>query len=115
MVRSARVIRGWRSSPARRPVGALRVAFRLGLPLLASWTWAFLVLVGLPRVIGAPLPAVLMGLPDLGYPLVASAVIALGWGPVRLIWAGRSLRAHPPEAPAHDEPRRPSHPSPTTV
>jgi CubicO group peptidase (beta-lactamase class C family) len=92
MVRSVRTIRGWRTVPMRRPTGAPMIALRVGLPLLASWTWAFLVLVGLPQIIRAPLPAVLMGLPDLGYPLVASAVLALGWGLARALWAIRTLR-----------------------
>jgi hypothetical protein len=38
-----------------------------------------------------------MGLPDLGYPLVASAVLAFGWGLARVIWAIRTLRT--PAAP----------------
>ena len=65
----------------------------MGLPLLVSWSWALLVLVGLPQVIRAPLPAVLMGLPDLGYPLVASAVLAFGWGLARFD-LGNSGSAH---------------------
>ena len=85
--------------PTRRPTGALRIALRVGLPLLVSWTWALVVLVGLPRVIRAPLPAVLMGLPDLAYPLVASAVLAFGWGLARFIWAIRTLRTPHSEAP----------------
>jgi CubicO group peptidase (beta-lactamase class C family) len=92
MVRSARTIRTWQTLPSRRPTGALRIGLRVGLPLLVSWTWALLVLVGLPQVIRAPLPAVLMGLPDLGYPLVASAVLAFGWGLARAVWAIRTLR-----------------------
>ena len=99
MIRSVRTIRGWRAAPSRRPTGALRIALRVGLPLLVSWTWALLVLVGLPRVIRAPLQAVLMGLPDLGYPLVASAVLAFGWGLARFIWAIRTLRTPPSQAP----------------
>ena len=99
MVRSVRTIRGWRTDPLRRPTGALRIALRVGLPLLVSWSWALLVLVGLPRVIGAPLPAMLMGLPDLAYPLVASAVLAVGWGLARVIWAIRTLRTPPSEVP----------------
>jgi len=50
------------------------------------------VLVGLPRIISAPLLAILAGLPDLGYPLVASAILAFGWGLIRAIWAIRTLR-----------------------
>jgi len=92
MTRSVRTIRRWRADPLRRPTGALRIGLRVGLPLLVSWSWALIVLVGLPRMIRAPLPAVLMGLPDLGYPLVASAVLAFGWGLARLIWAIRTLR-----------------------
>jgi CubicO group peptidase (beta-lactamase class C family) len=99
MVRSVRTIRSWRTAPLRRPTGALRIGLRVGLPLLVSWTWTFLVLVVLPRIIRAPLPAVLMGLPDLGYPLVASAVLAFGWGLARMIWAIRNLRTAPPSVP----------------
>ena len=95
MVRSVRIIRSWRVAPPLRPVGALRIGLRVGLPLLVSWTWALIVLVGLPRMIRAPLPAVLMGLPDLGYPLVTSAVVAFGWGLARAIWAIRTLRTAP--------------------
>jgi CubicO group peptidase (beta-lactamase class C family) len=95
MARSVRTIRGWHTDPLRRPTGALRIALRVGLPLLVGWTWALVVLVGLPRVIRAPLQAMLMGLPDLGYPLVASAVLALGWGLARAVWAIRTLRTPP--------------------
>jgi CubicO group peptidase (beta-lactamase class C family) len=100
MARSVRTIRGWHTDPLRRPTGALRIALRVGLPLLVSWTWVLVVLVGLPRVIRAPLPAMLMGLPDLGYPLVASAVLAFGWGLARAIWAIRTLRTPPTPVPA---------------
>jgi CubicO group peptidase (beta-lactamase class C family) len=99
MVRSVRTIRTWRIVSSRRPTGALRIALRVGLPLLVSWTWALLVLFGLPQVIRAPLPAVLMGLPDLGYPLIASAVLAFGWGLARFIWAIRTLRTPPSDPP----------------
>ena len=95
IIRSVRTIRHWRADPLRRPTGALRIGLRVGLPLLVSWSWALVVLVGLPRVIRAPLPAVLMGLPDLGYPLVASAVLAFGWGLARAVWAIRTLRTPP--------------------
>ena len=96
----------------RRPTGALRIGLRVGLPLLVSWTWVLIVLVGLPQMIRAPLPAVLMGLPDLGYPLVASAVLAFGWGLVRVIWAIRTLRTPRPGAAGPPERRDPSQLSP---
>src|SRR5829696_5220211 len=63
MVRSVRTIRRWRADPMQRPTGVLRIGLRVGLPLLVSWTWVLIVLVVLPRMISAPLPAVLMGLP----------------------------------------------------
>jgi hypothetical protein len=99
MVRSVRTIRTWRAAPLRRPTGALRIGLRVGLPLLVSWSWVLLVLVGLPQIIRAPLSAVLMGLPDLGYPLLASAILAFGWGLARCIWAIRNLRTPPAGAP----------------
>jgi CubicO group peptidase (beta-lactamase class C family) len=92
IARSVRIIRWWCAVPLQRPRGALRIGIRVGLPLLVSWSWALIVLVGLPRIISAPLPAILMGLPDLGYLLVASAVLAFGWGLARAIWAIRTLR-----------------------
>ena len=95
MARSVQIIRGWRAAPAQRPRGIVQIGLRVGLPLLVSWSWTLIVLVGLPRIISAPLPAILAGLPDLGYPLVASAVLAFGWGLVRVIWAIRTLRTPP--------------------
>ena len=73
-------------------------------------------------MIRAPLSAVLMGLPDLGYPLVASAVLAFGWGLARVIWAIRILRTAPPDVPSPSNgatvpavlEQRPSQLSPTT-
>jgi ABC-type amino acid transport system permease subunit len=96
IARSVRTIRGWRATPSQRPTGALQIGLRVGLPLLVNWSWALIVLVGLPRIISAPLPAALMGLPDLGYLLVASAVLASGWGLARVIWAIRTLRTPAP-------------------
>jgi CubicO group peptidase (beta-lactamase class C family) len=92
IARSVKIIRVWRVVPLQRPKGALRIGVRVGLPLLVSWSWALIVLVGLPRIISAPLPAILAGLPDLGYPLLASAVLAFGWGLIRAIWAIQILR-----------------------
>jgi CubicO group peptidase (beta-lactamase class C family) len=95
MARTVQTFGRWRSTPQRRPTGGVRIGFRLGWPLLISWVWALVVLVGLPRAIRAPLAAVLMGLPDLGYLLLASALVALGWGVARVLWAARVLRRSP--------------------
>jgi hypothetical protein len=124
MAHSVRTLRRWRATAQRRPTGVLRVGVRVGLPLLLSSMWVFSIVVGLPRAIGAPLPAVLMGLPDLGYPLIGSAALALGWGIARIGWAGRILRSRRPTLPGNEpgeaavtlpQSSHPSHPSPTTV
>jgi hypothetical protein len=93
--RSVRTFRRRQEVPGRAPWGVTRVGVRLGVPLLAGCTWAFTVLVLMPHKIGAPMSALLMGLPDLAYPLVGSAVFALAWGLVRTGWAIRILRRPP--------------------
>ena len=96
MVRSVRTIRRWRVDPAATPDGSPADRAPRGPAPAGELDLGPLVLVGLPQVIRAPLPAVLMGLPDLGYPLVASAVLAFGWGLARAIWAIRTLRTRLP-------------------
>ena len=90
VARSMRTFRRWRTVPGRAPSTSTRLWLRIAMSMLVNWMWAATVLVLLPRKVGAPLSALLMGLPDLAYPLVASAVFALGWGPVR---AGLAIRA----------------------
>jgi hypothetical protein len=90
VARSMRTFRRWRTVPGRAPLTSTRLWLRIAMSMLVNWMWAATVLVLLPRKIGAPLSALLMGLPDLTYPLVASAVFALVWGPVR---AGLAIRA----------------------
>jgi len=90
VARSMRMFRRWRTVPGRGPSTSTRLWLRIAMSMLVNWTWAVTVLVLLPRKVGAPLSALLMGLPDLAYPLVASAVFALAWGPLR---AGLAIRA----------------------
>jgi hypothetical protein len=61
------------------------------LPLALNLLWALLILVGLPRLF-APLPALMLGIPDLGYMLVASGLVALGWGVLRTVLVYFALR-----------------------
>jgi CubicO group peptidase (beta-lactamase class C family) len=103
ITRSVRTFRKWRTDPQRRPRGPARIGLFLGLPLALNCIWAFIVLVAMPRKVGAPLSALLMGLPDLAYPLVGSAIVALGWGVGRTIWAVLILRS-PRRLPIIDEP-----------
>ena len=93
IARSVRALRRWRTSPQRRPRTFARIGLSLSVPLALNLTWALIVLIGVPGKVQAPLPALLMGLPDLGYLLVGSAVLALGWGIGRVIWAGLTLRS----------------------
>ena len=95
MAWSLRTLRRWRTTPRSTPSGALKVALHLGFPLLVSWIWVLTVLAFLPRTIRAPLSALLTGLPDLGFPLVVSAVVALVWGLTRTGWAISILRGRP--------------------
>jgi hypothetical protein len=60
-----------------------------------SLLWAFIVLIGIPQKVGAPLSALLAGMPDLGYLLLISVVVGLSWAVVKSVWAALTLRPHP--------------------
>jgi hypothetical protein len=91
MIRSVALFRRWRSQPQHRPRSWLRRSWHIGLPFMLNLLWALLILVGLPRLF-APLPALMLGIPDLGYLLVASGLVALGWSPLRTVWVYFALR-----------------------
>jgi CubicO group peptidase (beta-lactamase class C family) len=93
ITRSVRIFRRWRSVPEARPQGFVRTGLSLGPSLVLSLIWAYVVLIALPRKVGAPLSAFLMGLPDLAYLVLGSVVVALGWGIGRVIWGGLILRS----------------------
>jgi CubicO group peptidase (beta-lactamase class C family) len=86
----ARSVRRFRSKP---PKGLLRTGLRVGLPVVLSLAWAFLILIALPQKVGAPLSALLMGMPDLGYLLLGSVVLGLAWAIAKSVWAALSLHA----------------------
>ena len=54
--------------------------------------WGLLVLVLLPKQLGAPLLVLAQGLPDLAYVLLLSGVVALGWSVARTVWAYLAYR-----------------------
>jgi hypothetical protein len=54
--------------------------------LAGNLAWGALILVLLPRQLGAPLLTLAHGLPDLAYLLIASGVVAIGWGVARTVW-----------------------------
>jgi CubicO group peptidase (beta-lactamase class C family) len=84
MIRSALVLRRWRSRPGERPRGRRR-AWRIGLPLALNLGWAALVLIGLPAAVN--LSEVGYQIPDLTYALLASGAVALAWAAIRTTWA----------------------------
>ena len=91
MLRSVTLLRRWRAQPADQPSGWLGIGRRVALPPVFNLIWALLILVGLPQVF-APLPALMLGMPDLGPLLVGSGVVALGWSILRTILAYVALR-----------------------
>jgi CubicO group peptidase (beta-lactamase class C family) len=91
MLRSVALLRRWRAQPADQPRGWMGIGRRVALPLVCNLSWALLILVGLPRVF-APLPALMLGMPDLGPLLVGSGVLALGWGILRTVLVYLVLR-----------------------
>ena len=84
-------LRAWRQGARRPPTGRVRLAFDLGSPLITNLAWATLVLIGLPLVLGMPLAFALV-VPDLALVLVATGLLAFGWGLLRTAAALRLVR-----------------------
>ena len=94
MIRSALALR-------RRRVSRGRFGWRIGMALLLNLAWAAIVLVVLPqRVLGLPLQVIATGIPDVGYTLLASGLVALVWGITRTTWAYFALREPQPSVTA---------------
>jgi CubicO group peptidase (beta-lactamase class C family) len=76
--------------------GRVAVGRNIILPLILNLLWALITLLLLPKMIfGLPLMIFATGLPDLGYTLLVSGLLALGWGILRtafLYSAGRARR-----------------------
>ena len=87
IIRSAAALRR-----RRPPSGRFGWKVRTGLALALNLCWAFFVLVLLPKQFGLSLLTLAQGLPDLSYALLASGVIALGWGVSRTVWAYFAFR-----------------------
>ena len=65
----------------------------IALPLTLNLVWAFVLLIGVPTVLGGyPLSFLRYATPDLGYFLIVSGGIALAWGPLRMALAYLALR-----------------------
>lgn len=86
---SARKLQGGRLAEDRIKVGR-----HIVLPLILNLVWALITLVVLPKIMfGLPLMILATGLPDLGYTLLVSGLIALSWGILRTALAIFILRA----------------------
>jgi len=62
------------------------------LPLIMNLLWAIIVMAVLPKIFGTSLSVLVTGMPDIGYTLVFSGLIALIWGPLRTGLAYFALR-----------------------
>jgi hypothetical protein len=93
MIRSIVVLRRWRTQPGRRPHGRRGIIWHVVVPLVLHLALALLFLVGLPQLLfQSSLPPFFLWLPDFGYTLLVSGVIALGWGIIRTVLVFRALR-----------------------
>jgi CubicO group peptidase (beta-lactamase class C family) len=72
----------------------VRVDRQIVLPLILNLFWALITLIVLPKILfGLPLMILATGLPDLGYTLLVSGLIALGWGILRTVLVYSASRA----------------------
>ena len=103
IIRSVITLRRWRVTPEQRQRGLIR---RIALPLGLEAVWALLLLIGFPQVSNQSLSFLMLFIPDLGYTLVVSAILVLGWGILRtalaffLLWDAKRVMPGAPGAPA---------------
>jgi CubicO group peptidase (beta-lactamase class C family) len=90
MVWSLITLRRWRAQPERRPQGRWQLGWQVIRPLIVNLVWALVVLVAFAKL---SLPDLLLGAPDLASVLLASGLLALGWGVARTVLAIRVHRA----------------------
>jgi hypothetical protein len=94
---SALVLRRWWQHPARRPRRAWRtLLWRVALPVGLHALVAVIFLVALPTLAyrGASLGFIVAADPDMGYVMVVSGGLALGWSIIHMIVALGLLRRH---------------------
>jgi len=90
MARTAALLARWRREPATRPTGFAATVVRLGLPSAVNLLWGLLIFVWLPLQI-APIKILTWALPDIGYLLLFSGLIALAWSAIRATLVYRTL------------------------
>ncbi len=105
ITRSVVLFRRWRTQPNLRPRRRWVVALRVGVPLVLNVGWGLFLLIGYPQLL-YPLSATLLLVPDLGYLVVVSGVVALSWGILRTVLAYFALRKRgTPKAPEASVPK----------
>jgi CubicO group peptidase (beta-lactamase class C family) len=93
IIRSIIVLRRWRVLPGRHPQGWWGLVWHVVLPLVLHLALGLVFLVGLPQgFFKVPLSYILLLVPDFGYTLLVSGLVALGWGIIRTVWAYFALR-----------------------
>jgi CubicO group peptidase (beta-lactamase class C family) len=94
MARSGWVVRRWIKGPARRPRGWARVTWHLLPSLVVNTLWGLVALRFIPMIIGGgSLSDLIVFVPELGYLLLASGVVALAWAATRgglVVWSSKA-------------------------
>ena len=86
-------LRRWHAHPNRRPRRPCALGLRLALSSAIHLGWGLGLLIIFPAL-AYPLPPTLLIVPDLGYLILVSSVVALVWGLARAPLAYVALRRH---------------------
>jgi CubicO group peptidase (beta-lactamase class C family) len=92
IIRSVGKLRRWRAHPAQRPQGWRGMVWHVVVPLALNLIPAVLFLVVVPSLFG-PLSLLIYVSPDLGYVMLVSGLVGLGWSVLRTVLALVNLRA----------------------
>jgi CubicO group peptidase (beta-lactamase class C family) len=84
-------MRRWQSGHAL-PHSRRARAMQVWLPMMVNLAWGLLALVGIPRILGAPLSIMQYLVPTFGYTLLVSGWVALSWAVVRTVLVYFGLR-----------------------
>jgi CubicO group peptidase (beta-lactamase class C family) len=84
-------LRRWQTGRSQPQSQRARV-LEIGLPLVINLAWGVVALAGVARFLGVPLSIIQYLAPGIGYTLLVSGVVALGWGVVRTVLAYLALR-----------------------